>query len=726
MAKTKVAILGGGVAGLTTAYNLSKTPALREQYCVTVYQMGWRLGGKAASGRDARGRNLEHGLHVWFGCYENTFQLLQQIYAARTPPPDSPFQRWTDVVKPQDFTPIGVQTAGNWGYVPVTWPTNSGVPGNGRLTLSPWEIITEVISLVKILLDRLQDAKLAATQVNPPEGLLDRFGHAILAGLHPDSDGLGQGQTLAAQSTHTMSQIGTAASLWATALGRDPLRFGASHPTGIADLLRLATDALAVLDTAAVSPAICLMLEAVDIFGACLRGAVNDLILPDRPLESLDDMDFRAWLLKHGARPDVVAHSSVARLIYDTAFQYIDGDTDRPSIAAGCALGCCMRLVGTYQGAMMWELQGGMGEAVVAPLYEALTAAGVKFRFFHKVISLELTGDGSAVAKVTLDRQADTVDGEYSPTFPVGGLTCWPAEPLWKQLRDGAALQAKCVNFESHWCDEPPVGTLDLVAGTDFDTVVLAISLGAYKKLNGEPSICQALIDRRGPFAAFVENIGIVPTLALQLWCDVPTAQLGWGQDKAATVSGPELLNIWADMTQVLVTETPPPDEHPRSLHYLCGTYPTTLYRAPAARTGTPAQASAEVKALAIDWLQHRSYGLWPAACDRQDFAWQMLTDPQNRAGAARLDAQFLRANIDPTECCVASAAGTTQFRLPPDGSGFTNLVLAGEGTRHGFNASSIEGAVMSGMAAAQTISGVRVDIVGYDFMRLKPSEFLI
>ena len=49
MAKKKIAILGGGMAGLTTAYYLTKTPELRAQYEVTVHQMGWRLGGKAAS-----------------------------------------------------------------------------------------------------------------------------------------------------------------------------------------------------------------------------------------------------------------------------------------------------------------------------------------------------------------------------------------------------------------------------------------------------------------------------------------------------------------------------------------------------------------------------------------------------------------------------------------------------------------------------------------------------
>ena len=77
--KTKVAVLGGGVSSMTAAFELTDTPALRDKYEVTVYQMGWRLGGKGASGRNAEyfERIEEHGLHIWFGFYENAFQAME-------------------------------------------------------------------------------------------------------------------------------------------------------------------------------------------------------------------------------------------------------------------------------------------------------------------------------------------------------------------------------------------------------------------------------------------------------------------------------------------------------------------------------------------------------------------------------------------------------------------------------------------------------------------------
>ena len=61
--KTKVAVLGGGVSAMTAAFELTDTQELRDKYDVTVYQMGWRLGGKGASGRNAEyGERIEeHG-----------------------------------------------------------------------------------------------------------------------------------------------------------------------------------------------------------------------------------------------------------------------------------------------------------------------------------------------------------------------------------------------------------------------------------------------------------------------------------------------------------------------------------------------------------------------------------------------------------------------------------------------------------------------------------------
>src|SRR5271166_1605487 len=55
MAKTKIAILGGGMAGLSAAHHLTKTAELRARHDVAVYQLGWRARRKGGE-RQGQGR----------------------------------------------------------------------------------------------------------------------------------------------------------------------------------------------------------------------------------------------------------------------------------------------------------------------------------------------------------------------------------------------------------------------------------------------------------------------------------------------------------------------------------------------------------------------------------------------------------------------------------------------------------------------------------------------
>src|ERR1044072_4817274 len=73
----RVAIIGGGCAGLTAAWELSK----QSRYEGSIFEKSWRLGGKGASGRDEAGHICEHGLHVWLGFYENAFRMMRECYA---------------------------------------------------------------------------------------------------------------------------------------------------------------------------------------------------------------------------------------------------------------------------------------------------------------------------------------------------------------------------------------------------------------------------------------------------------------------------------------------------------------------------------------------------------------------------------------------------------------------------------------------------------------------
>ena len=81
-----------------------------------------------------------------------------------------------------------------------------------------------------------------------------------------------------------------------------------------------------------------------------------------------------------------------------------------------------------------------------------------------------------------------------------------------------------------------------------------------------------------------------------------------------------------------------------------------------------------------------------------------------------RLDSQFWRANLDPSEHYVLSTKGSIQYRLSPDGSGYDNLKLAGDWTRGGLNYGCVENAVMSGMQASRAICGYPQIIFGENY----------
>jgi uncharacterized protein with NAD-binding domain and iron-sulfur cluster len=733
MAKKKIAILGGGMAGLSAAYQLTRTTGLQAQHEVTVYQLGWRVGGKAASGRDPWDRNLEHGLHVWFGCYYNMFQMTQEVYGLWKKPDGCPLQGWEDVAKYQVYTPLGVEQPGGWTYFPLTWPTNEGIPGQDGLDMTLKEALTTLVNFIKIALQNIipPPAIAAAVRHYP---LPEHFLTVATASPSLRSDETAQAGALYAQSRVAVLSLAEkldALVLWTKALEQHPAARDPAHVAALVDLYAEIEAShhgvAATVPEALMSPASPpgvkwqIMGELLNLFGAMFRGYLNDLIVPDQPFESLDRLDFRAWLLENGAKPEVVGDSSIVHALYDTMFQYIDGDVDRPSYAAGSALGVLTRMIATFKGSVMWNIQAGMGEAVVAPIYDVLRANGVKFRFFRKVTKLEVSG--GAVSRIQLEVQAQVKESDYVPTYLHPGLKlwCWPSQPLWEQLVDGDKLQAAGVNFESHWSPVPNPGAETLQAGVDYDQVVLAIAMGAYKPLNAEPSMCADLIAANTGFANFVNKMDLVPSQGLQLWSGWTNEALGWTTGQAAMVSGPQYLNIWDDMSQVLRFETSP--DQPKTLRYITGTFKTQLHKEPSTSTGTPAKALAAMRAGTIAWLESSSYVMWPNACDGKSFRYEVLSDPKNGSGLQRLDSQYLRPNIDPTECCVASTAGSTQYRLGPGQSGFANLILAGEATRHGFNTTTIEGAVMSGMAASRAICGQPAVIVGYDFLRTPPSQ---
>ncbi|NJN76715.1 MAG: 9,9'-di-cis-zeta-carotene desaturase [Synechococcaceae cyanobacterium RL_1_2] len=70
----KVAIVGAGLAGLSTAVEL-----VDAGHEVEIYESRPFVGGKVGSWIDKDGNHLEMGLHVFFGCYYNLFALMKKV-----------------------------------------------------------------------------------------------------------------------------------------------------------------------------------------------------------------------------------------------------------------------------------------------------------------------------------------------------------------------------------------------------------------------------------------------------------------------------------------------------------------------------------------------------------------------------------------------------------------------------------------------------------------------
>ena len=124
--RKKIAILGGGAGALAAAFGLTERPGWRDDYEITVYQMGWRLGGKGASGRNAGDdqRIEEHGLHVWSGFYENAFRVMRACYEEMDRPPGAPLATVEDAFKPQNFVTFTEFVGGEWKDWNLDFPMN--------------------------------------------------------------------------------------------------------------------------------------------------------------------------------------------------------------------------------------------------------------------------------------------------------------------------------------------------------------------------------------------------------------------------------------------------------------------------------------------------------------------------------------------------------------------------------------------------------------------------
>jgi len=669
----RTVILGGGMAGLAAAYQLTNDPNWRAEREVTVYQMGWRLGGKCATGRNADyGQRIqEHGLHMLFGFYHNTHDMMRRAYEALDRNPGAPLARWTQAVVPYDTYCMQHRFAGAWHTWKITMPRNRGklgVPGGtAPLTLIGKWVHRSAKHLLRLCLKR----------------------HASPLG-----------QALRAEFTTLIGSV----------FSRSAASRTEARDAALGASLRSLLDRLASTlgDALRTDLSLYRAFITADVATTILVGVLADDVL-HRGTASMDNESWQTWLERHGIS-QLTLDSCVVQTAFDSSFAVHNGAYD---MEAGVVLNGALRMFFDYRGSIMWRFAAGAGDAMIAPLYMLLVQRGVRFRFFHRVD--EIVSHASSHPRVDVVRLTEQVaikGDTYAPLTEVQGLPCWPDRPDWSQLdpTQGHAINAAALDLERAATQVPGAKSVELQFGRDFDQVVCALSLGAL------PSVTRSLVARAPRWGDALDRLKTTRTQALQVWFDRPLTELGWNDTSSVLSCFGTGMNTWSDLSMTLPFEAWPEAATPRSVSYMCG--PLTV--GPETR---PSRASDAQHALAQRDLVRRSSAefiaeklpelLPDAFCASGRFDWSGVVDMHERQGADRLEGQYYRANDEPWERYVLSVQGSSAFRLEPASSGFDGLFVAGDWTRTGLDAGCVEGAVISGLKAARGILGLRFAIPG-------------
>jgi uncharacterized protein with NAD-binding domain and iron-sulfur cluster len=721
----RVAILGGGVGAVTTAIHLSKPGWQTHFDSITLYQQGWRLGGKGASGRGEAMRIEEHGLHIWFGFYENAFRMLNECHRELDQLEQAGDPRWPLAFKnvEDSFSACDRIALSDFdGCAWKLWTADFFDFTDDRPWIEPdprppgqrpddWSSAFYAGRCLHLAAD------LAASLVDSEPGLSITPGPAPPPPAAPASLDEAIANLWASLGASAQEMLNAAAETF-DALAAETLELEVVLETVdlVMRALQLVLDWLAARFAQFVQAhdAVRRAWYVVDLMIAIVRGLIEDDVITSQDFDVVNGIDFCEWLLSHGAHQETVQSALIRTVVYDLAFAYRGGDPQRPAAEAGTALRGLLRTFFTYRGALMWKMNSGMGDVVFAPLYELLIKRGVKVEFFNRVEAVRVAG--GRVEQIEIDVQANVPATTTPETYLRAGSLQKSAAPyqpaVWPNgpdniltaggLKPAAALPAAAV-YES-WYANPAqtrVSTTVLHRGAPdgFDLVVFGLPIGCV------PLIAPDLPAAQPRWQAAVDSIETVATQAIQLWLSESADALG--EFEAGIVVGGffEPFDTWSDMHQLVDQEAVAGS---RTVAYFCN----VLADSP---TAPPPRGQADqwlreqndlVRAQALQFLRRDLASLWPKVFDplSRELDWTLLVDSSGATGSARLDAQFLRANVEPSERYVLSVPGSSACRIAPDDTGFPNLFAAGDWTACTLDAGCVEAAAISGMIAANGI----------------------
>jgi uncharacterized protein with NAD-binding domain and iron-sulfur cluster len=683
MARKKIAILGGGIAALTAAFELTELDPDNKLFEITVYTIGWRLGGKGAVGRNAaKGyRAEEHGLHVWTGFYDNAFHLVDRVYAALTNqgirPPfggrECAFVGLDHCVLMEPADPEVKPNPGtDWNSWVVQLAKHEGLPG------TPRDSFFSLTDFLRSLIDSSAELRKSVAD------LTDSWPHDEPPDWTTDEE-------------KKRGPFSTAQRRIAS-LPADPMTVTRRQSEELQILLHYSIQSVQKAARSAVYEEDRIHLILCEVALVIMFGMLSDEIIWNG-FDCIDDFEWKEWMLRNGCCPDTLK-SAIVRGCYDYIFGFIRGQAD---VGAGTGTRILLKLLFAYRGSFFYLLRATMGELIFAPLYQVLRHRKVKFNFFTRIDKIKLSNDRESIVSIETTIQARPKQSTYYPLIEISdgkgyNIPSWPSEPIYCRLQNGDQLHG--VDFESAWSPYPGIQeTLKL--GTHFDEVVLGISIGAFD------TICSDLICQIPRWDRMTKAVQTTATAAFQVWTTKAMCELG-AKGPDAMLSGFQLpFDSWGDLSLMLPMEQWPTDKPPEGLAYFVGCLDDDCLP-PSSDPDYPKKALEQAKSATLDWINKYLRRLWPNIVDAQyHVQWDLFFDPEGRCGDKRLEAQYLRVNINPSDRYVLSVTGSVPARMRADESGIDNLYLAGDWVRTGINAGCIEASVMAGRAAAAAIAGV-------------------
>ena len=740
----RVVIVGGGCAGMAAAWELAKQPG----YDIRVYEKTPRLGGKGSSTRDAEGRILEHGLHVWMGWYENAFRMMRECYAiveGKGWGPESEetklaHGRFEDAFLPEPN--VGVVDPKFHG-APVLWsvlfPPNEGQPGTpmkaGDNPFTMAAYMTRSMELVRALILSVVEEIPGATPGPPRPDVRSRSDEILSLDIQTAAaDSTAALLNRMAQMARTGALTGAAALLQMVTMLEVWLRRQNIGPKAPESTLAIAEAAVSqarklLRDLVGMDPALRMKTEVIDIILTIMVGLFNDRVMfRNDGLDSLNDYDYREWLKLHGATKTSL-ESGFIRAAYDFSFAYVGGNLDRPRLAAGVAIRGGFRMFFTYRGAAFWRMCSGMGDAVFAPLYavleewarthdpvkdqaerdrKAAKAKGgekesgkllspVSFYFSHRLEKARFDADGLSLVQLDF-RTGATHDAPLKK----GG---WPDQP----------------SFEPPSVEQPPLTRRDdptqPLGEHEFDFAIIATGVPEFRDVfveDFEKKDAKARDDK--PAAGVLKGWSVttkltktVATKSAQVWLQEDLYDLGWRRGSGLfTCMQQGTFDTYADMTHILAAEGRGPKW--RSVAYFCN--PLEDRRESAEETRRSIERDLE------QLITEQMDSFWPKLFDQKPPAPSKLSQWRERLKLPQATAQqYFRANTEGSDRYTLSVPGSIASRISPLDDGIDNMTVAGDWTACGLDCGCVEAAVVSGMLAAAAISGApRIsDIVGYD-----------